>query len=72
VSGESVDRVLVGQSLACALVGVVEVLGELIDERIGLDRERQRAAGVLTRGVPRGVGEKARARASANRSLGVT
>jgi hypothetical protein len=56
------DRVGRTQPVAGALVGVVEILGEPLDERVRLSRERKGAACVLARGVPRGIGVGARAR----------
>jgi hypothetical protein len=50
------------KTVACALVGVVDLAGELLDKRVGLSGQRQRGAGVLARGVPRGVAEQAGAR----------
>ena len=50
-----------GETVARALVGVVELAGELLDKRVGLGGQRQGAAGVLARGVPRGVAEQTRA-----------
>jgi len=49
------------ESLARALVGVVEVVAEMLKERPGLLGQRQRPLGVLARGFPGGVAEQARA-----------
>ena len=68
---EVVDRVLRSETVARALVGVVDLAGELLDERVGLsgsDSARQ----VSSREASHAASLSRLERASANRSLGVT